>query len=398
MNNANATNLSVEPPVNLSSSSDGSQTQLDEGQVTAWTIVKVFAYYAVILLSLIGNAVVIKAIKRIGKAMRRKVHFLFIVNLSVADLLFAVENIPMVFTHLLLNGAWKVEGRLGNFLCRFDLFLSLILILTSNLTILAIAVEKFCGIFFPLRMFVSKKRAYLIIASTWLVSGLYASPLLSSSFASLRKDRHGNFGCYLCIMCEKVVNWFIFQTVLLTTGFITTLVLYSLIGIKIWRTKKPGVQLQEFQLRVQAKKIKALKMLAMLVVVFYISFIPFWISQISLYFSFYDKLGSHYGKISAFLMYCNGAINPLIYSIYNVEIRGEFKVLFTWLKTPVRRIRSSILKSKTRGQFEDLELSKLYQQTPKNTVKNKSGSCWTSQRKVTTGEINLAFIYEDTRL
>ena len=177
--NTNATNLSAQSPVN----SNGSETQLQEGN--AWKMIQVIAYYAMILLSLIGNTVVIKAVRRIGKTLRRQVHYIFIVNLSVADLLFALENIPMTYTHLLLNGAWKVEGPLGDFLCRFDIFLSLILILTSNLTVLAIAVEKFCGIFFPLRTFVSKKRAFVIIASSWLVGGLYASPLLSPSYQAL---------------------------------------------------------------------------------------------------------------------------------------------------------------------------------------------------------------------
>ena len=393
MHNANATNFS--------SSSNRSQTQLEEseeeGEVTSWRIVKVFAYYAVILLILIGNMVVIKAIKKTRKTMRRKVHFLFILNLSVADLLFAVENIPMVFTHLLLNGAWKVEGRFGNFLCRFDLFVSLVLILTSNLTILAIAVEKFCGVFFPLRMFVSKKGAHFITAFTWLVSGLYASPLLSSSFAYLYKSPDGSFVCNVCIECEKVIQWFTCQTVLLAIGFVLTLVLYSAIGVKIWRTKKPGVQLEESQLRDQARKIRALKMLALVVVVFYISFIPYWIGLISIFFSFDGKLGTHFLKTSAFLMYTNGAINPLIYSAYNGDIRDEFNALLTCVKSAVKRLRSSVKTSHTRRGF-NLETRTLHQQSPEKTVKNIDRPYRTSQPSVTMGKTNVSFIYEDTRL
>ena len=399
MRNPSAANFSVETPVNYSTYSDGSQTQLSEeqGQVTVWKILQVFAYYVMILLSLIGNTVVIKTIKRIGKKLRRQVHYLFIVNLSAADLLFALENIPMACTYLLLNGAWKVEGRFGSFLCRFDLFLSLVLILTSNLTILAIAVEKFCGIFFPLRAYVSRKRAFVIIASTWLVSGIYASVLFSSSFAYLRKRPDGNYSCHLCIKCEKVIHWFIFQTVLLAAGFLTTLILYSANGIKIWLGTTPGVQLHEHQLRAQAKKLKAIKMLAMLVVVFYISFIPFWIYQLSVFLGFHFRLGSYYGQISAFLMYCNGAINPLIYSLYNLDIRGEFKAIFT-CKKPLVRPRSSVVTFQTRRRAEDLEMSKLYQRSPEPNGRNNSRSCRISQHAATLDVTNLAFVFEDTRL
>ncbi|KAJ7327770.1 hypothetical protein OS493_026649 [Desmophyllum pertusum] len=120
MNHENSTDFSVNSTMNLSSGVDESGNQIKE--LTVWKIFQVFAYYFAIFLSLVGNAVVIKAIKRIGRTLRRKVHYLFIVNLSVADLLFAVENIPIIYTHLLLNGAWHVQGHFGAFLCQFDVF------------------------------------------------------------------------------------------------------------------------------------------------------------------------------------------------------------------------------------------------------------------------------------
>lgn len=349
--NANATNFSVNASVNLLS-----QTQLEKGQVSAWTIVQVFAYYVMILLSLIGNMVVIKAIKRIGRPRRRQVHYLFIVNLCVADLLFAVENIPMTYIHLLFNGAWKVEGRLGNFLCKLDVFLSAVFILTSNLTILAIAVEKFCGIFFPLRNFVSTKRAFFILASTWLIGGAYSFPLFF--FVSLQKHPDGNFRCFVCYNCGKMVQWFMFQTILLAIGFAVTLASHVAIGVKIWLRKLPGIHLNEVQRRGQTKKYNAMKMLAMLVVVFYISFIPFWIYQLSLHFNFDKKLGSHYGKISAFLMFCNGATNPIIYSIYNLDIRHEFRCLFCCLHKKSPRWPTKFPKHTKRGVYH-LQMEKI---------------------------------------
>ena len=363
---ANTTNFSIQTLVNNTSHLNDSKTGFEKGQPTAFTIAQVITYYVMILLSLIGNTVVIKAVRRIRKKITRKVHYIFIVNLSVADLLFAVENIPLACTYLLLNGAWKIEGFFGNILCRLDLFLSLILILTTNLTILAMAVEKFCGIFFPMRKFISRKRSYVIVVSTWVIGALYASPLLWSSFANLVLQPGGNFQCFLCFQCEKVVQWFIVQTVLLATGFVTTLILYSAIGIKIWLGKTPGFRLHEVKRKGKEKKYRAIKMLAMLVVVFYISFIPFWIFQISIYFSFQESLGSNYGHISAFLMYFNGAINPLIYSVYNLDIRGEFKALFK-CRRPIER-PPNLTTFRTRRQTEDVELRNLSRlQPPRKT-------------------------------
>lgn len=329
MNIERATKLTANSTMNSTSdSAKGLHESLTKGRnVTVWVIFLVSAYYLAILLSLVGNMVVIRAVKRIGRTLRRKVHYLFIVNLSAADLLFAAEMIPMICVHMLLRGEWLIKGRFGNFLCKFDLFLSAVLILTSNLTIVSIAVEKYFGVFFPLKTMVSKKRAYFIIAATWIASAVYAAPLFS--FAYLKKRPDGKVTCSVCPNCQKVRRWFIFQTVLLAGGFVTTLASYSAIGIKIWLRKTPGVQLTEVRRKGRVKRHKALKMLAMLVFVFYVSFIPFWIHQLSLLFNFYEKLGSYYGILSPFFMLCNGAVNPVIYSIYNMDIRREFISLFT---------------------------------------------------------------------
>lgn len=394
MANLVTTNFSANQTLNSTLYPSRSQEQLGNGkaQLNAWTIVQLLAFYAMLLLSLIGNTLVIKAVTGNMKTTRLQSHHLFIVNLSVADSLFAVENIPIAFTHLILNGAWKIEGNFGSFLCKFDYFLSLVVILTSNLTILATGVERFHGIFYPLRTFASKKRAYVIIASTWLASGIYASPLFSSTFVHLQRSPDGNMRCNLSIECEKVIQWFTFQTVLIATAFVTTLILYSAIGVKIWRRKTPGFQLERFQIREQTKKIKTLKMLVMLVTVFYISFIPFFILQLSIFFGFFSKLGAHYGKIAAFLMYCNGAINPLIYSIYNDRIREQFKALFTCKKFQ-RSSLCSTPETTRRPPAIGLQVKQLLDAGNKNSSYHPK-----STFNASLGETNQAFPYEETRL
>ena len=393
MNNRNGTNYSFSSPTNSSTDgASGSQTQIQQTQAISAAV-----YYFMVTLSLVGNTVVIKAIRRIGKTLRRQVYYLFIVNLSVADLLFAVEMIPMICVHMLMNSTWHIKGRLGRFLCQFDVFLSVVLILTSNLTILAIAVEKFLGIFFPMKTFVSKKRAYVFIASMWLVSGVYSAPLFV--FAHLKEGPSGTAMCDVCLTCEEVVRWFIFQTILLAMGFVITLTLYSAIGIRIWLHKTPGFQLQEVQRGVQAKKHKALKMLAVLVFVFYVSFIPFWISQLSVHFGFHDKLGPYYDVISAFLMLCNGTANPIIYSVYNLDIRDEFKSLIT-CKTSVecrQSLQSISFRNRAirKRKYEDLELNASPLPSPMIALRSNNNF---KAVNAGTGQQNAAFVFEDTRL
>ena len=388
----NVTNLSSQKALNHSYSADGIGTEIQPSRIGL-----VIAFYVMIVLSLVGNTVVIKAIRRIGKNLRRPVHFLFIINRSVADLLFALEMTPMICVYLLLGGVWHIRGQFGEFLCRFDVFLSAVLILTSNLTISAIAVEMFLGIFFPLKALLSKKRAYFIIAATWFVSGCYSSPLFS--FAHLKAHGIGDVICFVGITNEKVVQWFTFQTVLLAAGFVITLALYSAIGIKLWLLKSPGFHFHEAQRKGRAKRTKALKMLAMLVFVFYVSFIPFWILQLSLHFGFYDKLTPHYSTISAFLMLCNGTVNPVIYSAYNTDIRDEFKSLIT-CKPPPERLRSLIAfytRAIRKKKIKDLEARSPNQQFPMDGLPRRISGQSTKLKPI-AGEKNLACSFEDTRL
>ena len=56
-------------------------------------------------------------------------------------------------------------------------------------------------------------------------------------------------------------------------------------------------------------------------------------------------------------MYCNGAINPLIYSVYNLDIRGEFKALLK-CRRPIER-PSSFTTFRTRRQTEEVQLRNL---------------------------------------
>ncbi|XP_027050580.1 melanin-concentrating hormone receptor 1-like isoform X2 [Pocillopora damicornis] len=354
----NVTNLSSQKALNHSYSADGTGTEIQPSRIGL-----VIAFYVMIVLSLVGNTVVIKAIRRIGKNLRRPVHFLFIINLSVADLLFALEMTPMICVHLLLGGAWHIRGQFGEFLCRFDVFLSAVLILTSNLTISAIAVEMFLGIFFPLKALLSKKRAYFIIAATWFVSGCYSSPLFS--FAHLKAHGIGDVICFVGIKNEEVVQWFTFQTVLLAAGFVITLALYSAIGIKLWLLKSPG----------------------------------FHFHQLSLHFGFYDKLTPYYSNISAFLMLCNGTVNPVIYSAYNTDIRDEFKSLIT-CKPPPERLRSLIAfytRAIGKKKFKDLEARSPNQQFPMDGLPRRISGQSTKVKPI-VGEKNLTCSFEDTRL
>lgn len=126
-------------------------------------------------------------------------YYLFIVNFFVFDLLFVVENIFMVCIYLLMNGSWKIEGSLGFFFCKFNLFMFLVFILMLNLMILVIGVERFCGIFSLLKVFILKKCVYFMIVCMWLVSGIYFLLLFLFCFVDFERFFDGSMRCYFYV-------------------------------------------------------------------------------------------------------------------------------------------------------------------------------------------------------
>mgnify|MGYP001793478610 CR=1 FL=1 len=104
-----ATNITLEVTPSMNTSLTSSQIYLfDESPVLKWT--RLFAYGIVFLLGVLGNLLVIRAIKDL---QMRSVTNLFITNLAVSDLIVSLVNIPFVVTHAHL-GYWPF----GSVLCK----------------------------------------------------------------------------------------------------------------------------------------------------------------------------------------------------------------------------------------------------------------------------------------
>lgn len=84
----------------------------------ASTVFKVLALAIVIILSLVGNFLTISSVyQNMNRRMRTLSNYL-IVNLSVADLLVTVCNIPRIISILLVGYEWLIRGKFALFLCK----------------------------------------------------------------------------------------------------------------------------------------------------------------------------------------------------------------------------------------------------------------------------------------
>lgn len=303
---------------NISSST--SDTEEDSALITG---LKTGGYCCLLLASIVGNCLVILAYKLNSNGKLRTVSNNFIVSMAAADLLITVGSIPERITRILANDAWLLPGTLGIVVCKTVNFVEKLSMNVSVLHLASIAVDRFLVVFFPRRKVITKSLSLRIIVSIWLISLGYCVPILI----------HGNIvednGKMYCKVRQFFTNWkiwYIFFLIILFGTFLLIVVLYSAIAIKLWRKKTPGVRLSFRSRRTEKLNIRIVKMVAIIVTVFYICFLPYWIGWIFCSYYFNEVIcNSRFVFVAIFLSYSNSSLNPVIYTIFNEHFRLSFR-------------------------------------------------------------------------
>lgn len=288
-------------------------------------ILKFLGSLVIALLSVVGNTLVIYVVRRMPQ-MRTNTYNL-ILNLSLADLLFTIIAMPpfisAIFGHSLL-----VEGYAGTFLCKFLNLAVFGLIASSVLTMTVIAWDRFFAIVIPFKRFISATVFRCLLAAIWLSSFLAAAPLLFT----VRLGKTDN-----TLYCEE--DWSTFSDndsgpklyaialfILIFLIPLTTMtVLYSYICHYLWFRKVPGNSTHGNRKRATVSSQKVIRMLITLLVVFILCWLPLQVATLLMYFQ-EVILSNNFYFICDFLIRANGAINPILYVVFNERFRIGFKI------------------------------------------------------------------------
>ncbi|XP_022808959.1 RYamide receptor-like [Stylophora pistillata] len=293
------------------------------------TVFKVLALPVVIILSLVGNFLTICSVSQnINRRMRTSSNF-FIVNLSVADLLVTVCNIPRIISILLVGYEWLIRGNFGVFLCKVTSSVPFVALLVSSLSFTFIALDRFLAVFFPLRRPITKKIMAGIIAFTWIFPCCCYSLLFH--YATL-VDINGKTYCANRIVRDLLKSQENYRTYLicdliLMTGIpiATTTVLYTAIGVKMCNRAAPGNQTADSVARNRRVNYKVISMLVAVLIAFCICWMPTWVALACLStppprICYNDD----FAYIRYFLSYSNSAVTPYIYPVFNQNFRQEY--------------------------------------------------------------------------
>ena len=135
----------------------------------------VLVYGIVLLVSLIGNALVIAVVWK-HRRMRTPVNF-FVGNMGIADILITVFSMPRMISRTFLGIDWGIRGELGHILCKIAPFTRELSASVSVLSLILMAVDRVFAVLFPLKRIITNRVAFVTIVFVWFAATAVRSPM-----------------------------------------------------------------------------------------------------------------------------------------------------------------------------------------------------------------------------
>lgn len=241
---SNLTTLNVSSATNDSHLSKSGSQLLSHESLTGLMVL----YSLTTLLSITGNIFVVLVFVK-GRHSRTDLRP-FLINLAVADLVMAFFCMPFTFADTIL-GHWVFYKPL----CTLVLFVQLFAVAASVMTNMAIGIDRFLAVIFPLRSRVTYSRSKYVIAVIWFC----ALSLASVQFFVGRAQQYGDI-----YKCEEVwpsqESRKIYTVCLFLCTYVIPLLIlsitYSIVGILLWKRTAPGNKDQTRDLHRLRSKIK----------------------------------------------------------------------------------------------------------------------------------------------
>ncbi|KAM6951511.1 pyroglutamylated RF-amide peptide receptor [Aplochiton taeniatus] len=292
----------------------------------------VIMYAIIFVLALVGNSLVVYIVVR--KRTMQTATNIFICSLAVSDLLITFFCIP--FT-LLQNISSEWLG--GVLVCKTVPFVQTTAIVTGILTMTCIAIERYQGIVYPLKMRrqYTPKRAYKMLGLVWIASIMVGSPMLFVQQLDVKYDflyDHHHVCCqeqWHSLTHRQVYTTFI-MVALFLLPLAAMLFLYTRIGIELWIRKRVGdssvlstMNHREIN-KISRKKKRAVKMMITVVLLFTICWAPF--HTVHMLFE-YNELEKKYDGITVNMIiaivqaigFSNSFNNPIVYAFMNENFK-----------------------------------------------------------------------------
>lgn len=313
---------------------DSSNDGLNNMPKDSFYYIRLVCYVIIFIVGVVGNILVCLVVCRQRKMKNVTNYFIF--NLAVSDLFVLLICIPFDFGEI-VTGNFPY----GAVMCRLIYPLQTMAATASVGTLVAISLNRFMAVVYPLRPQLQTRDAKKVIGIIWV----FALALVSPYIAVLEMNAAGT-ECQEYFH-EKGLNAGGYTISIFLLQYVVPLSIIGLSYIRIGRDlrKDKGSYSNDTLQRDQEKEAhKVMKILTVVVIVFALLMLPNHI-----YFLWYD-FGKGEGdyphadgirQICQICVYANSAANPLIYNAVNEQFREGFKTYFrSWIECVLKIKRS----------------------------------------------------------
>lgn len=150
-------------------------------------------YITILVFAVLGNSVVVYVVCSSEK-MRTVTNY-FIANLAIGDLCMAILCVPFSFISTLILKYWPFGGTL----CVAVNYLQAVSVFVSAYTLVAISLDRYLAIIYPLRPRMTRCQAKVIIATVWILSLATTLPVaVYSSLFTPQENFYSVMGREVC--------------------------------------------------------------------------------------------------------------------------------------------------------------------------------------------------------
>ncbi|XP_056347511.1 melatonin-related receptor isoform X2 [Oenanthe melanoleuca] len=267
---------------------------------------------------------------------------IFVVSLSIADLVVAVYPYPLILSAIFHNG-WTM----GNVHCQISGFLMGLSVIGSIFNITAIAINRYCYICHSLRYdkLFNLKNTCCYLCLTWILTVVAIVP--NFFVGSLQYDPR----IYSCTFAQTVSTSYTITVVVV--HFIVPLSVVTFCYLRIWILviKVKHRVRQDCKQKLRATDIRNFLTMFVVFVLFAVCWGP--LNFIGLAVSINpSKVQPHIPEwlfvLSYFMAYFNSCLNAVIYGLLNQNFRKEYKRILLTLWSP-RLLFIDVSKGGTEG-------------------------------------------------
>ncbi|CAG5121793.1 unnamed protein product, partial [Candidula unifasciata] len=236
----------------------------------------------------------------------------------------------------------------GAFMCRATPYLQGVAVCASVNTLVVIAVDRYIAICHVMRQRNTKRMARVILFFIWFVALLLMTPW--AVYYKLEKYNSTVQTFDVCVedFPKKVHEKAFFLGVIFLMCYAMPLVFivacYSMICYRVWHRNAPGITSSRGV--IERSKVRVLKMLIVVVLLFMFSWMPLYIIRLKVLFDEHinaEEMSVIHEVAFPFAQWLgtsNSCMNPLVYCFFSQKIRSRIRAMLCCAKPETRSLYS----------------------------------------------------------